>query len=246
MVTDSLIARDDNTSSFEATIQEYVNTLMHFTDSIKTEENYKTQFSIEMKKLSLFRLLGQDESALQIAVNLSYCDHDSLQQFVLEELISNIGYNINARQQGYLAFLQDSIIFELDSSIFDIPVESFVDSSGFGTYINGPSNLQFSSCALAFKNKALNPSENESLVKVYPNPSSDYVNVYVLDIIQNEKKVSYQFELMTLSGQRLISTTVSTKAKQIDVSDLASGMYLYRVYDPSSTFKEEGKLVIER
>jgi|GEM_PF-2786052 len=246
MVTDSLIMRDDNTSGFEPTIQEYVNTLMHFTDSIKTEENYKTQFSIEMKKLSLFSLLGQDESALQIAVNLSYCDHDSLQQFVLEELINSIGYNINTRQQGYLTFLQDSITFELDSSIFDIPVESFVDSSGFGTYINGPNSLQFSACALAFKNKALNLSENEILVKLYPNPSSDYINVYVLNNTRAEKKVSYRFELMSLSGQRLISKSISTKATQIDVSDFASGMYLYRVYNQNSTFKEEGKLIIER
>lgn len=246
MVTDSLVVRESNEAAFEPVVLEYVNTLMHFTDSVKTQANYKAQFALEIRKIALFRLLGQDDSALQIAVNLSYCDHDSLQQFVLEELIENISYDITAKSEGYLSFLQDSVSFQLDSTIFDIPIESFVDSSGFGTYINGPSSLQFSSCALAFNNKALKPTSHQGMVSVFPNPGSNYIQVNISNTGRDKKTLYYQFELINLSGKQVISTTLSSKAKLLDVSNLASGMYIYRVIDPLSNFQEEGKLVIER
>ncbi|MGB6035098.1 MAG: T9SS type A sorting domain-containing protein, partial [Cryomorphaceae bacterium] len=246
MVTDSLISREANSTSFAPSIQEYVNTLMHYTDSVKTEENYKRQFSLEIKKLALFRLLGQDESALQIAINLSYCDHDSLQQFLIEEVIDVITYGLNAKEQGYLSFLYDSISYEVDSTIFNIPVESFVDSSGFGTYINGPSDLSFSSCALAFSNKALNPVGSEAKVRLYPNPASNEINVFINERENLKMKRSYSLEIMTLDGKQLLLTQISMQSGKIDISHLASGMYIYRVFDTLSSFSEEGKFVVER
>lgn len=248
MVTDSLILKENNSSSFEPVVQEYVDVLMHLTDSVKIEANYKQQFNLELNKLALMRLLGKHEQALHIATNLSYCEHDSLQQFVLEELKERISSTLISKQQGFMSFLSDSsdTFFEIDSSIFEIPAESFIDSSGFGTYINGPSNLVFSSCAPAFgSNKALNGSGYAKNVAVFPNPATDEITVKVNNEIADKKSL-YTFELYTLSGNQVLTSQISSRPRIIDVSRIASGIYIYRVTSADDNFFEEGKLVISK
>ena len=69
-------------------------------------------------------------------------------------------------------------------------------------------------------------------IHIYPNPTSDVVNIDVLG------QGNYQVKLMSLDGELI---TTETNAKQIDVQSTPSGIYLLEVEDLTT-----GQTVIER
>ena len=78
-----------------------------------------------------------------------------------------------------------------------------------------------------------NFNQNNLEVALYPNPVRDILNVE----IENEIK---SVEIYNIHGQKVISSN----QKQINVSDLASGMYLVRIQDVDNNIATE-KIVIK-
>ena len=63
-------------------------------------------------------------------------------------------------------------------------------------------------------------SQNNLEVKLYPNPVNDVLNIETALEIQN-------VEIYNIQGQKVLSSN----QKQINISDLASGMYMVRIQD---------------
>jgi hypothetical protein len=73
----------------------------------------------------------------------------------------------------------------------------------------------------------------ENAISVYPNPSSEYINI-------NSKSDIKRIEIYSLSGQLILSTK---RATQIKVGHLQAGMYLLNVQ--TVTGKLIKKIVVE-
>ena len=76
-------------------------------------------------------------------------------------------------------------------------------------------------------------SQNSLEVKLYPNPVRDILNIEIENDIQS-------VEIYNIQGQKVISSN----QKQINISDLASGMYMVRIQDVDNNIATE-KIVIK-
>ena len=59
-------------------------------------------------------------------------------------------------------------------------------------------------------------------MKVYPNPSSDYINIFF------DNELGGQFEIFTLEGKLLQSVKTETGSSYFDVSSFVTGTYVVR------------------
>ena len=67
---------------------------------------------------------------------------------------------------------------------------------------------------------------NSTDVKIYPNPTSDYLNVDITTTIDG----AVQIEVMDMLGQKIGETAAMNNKALIDVSKLASGCYIVNCY----------------
>ena len=76
-------------------------------------------------------------------------------------------------------------------------------------------------------------------VIVYPNPTSGDVKIIVSDITNSEK-----IEVLDVLGKLIISKKLERNESSLDLSELANGVYMYRIVNTTGTVKQ-GKLVKE-
>jgi len=112
-----------------------------------------------------------------------------------------------------------------------------VKSSDFSStlaLINGQ-NVNFSIVDIT---TGLLDNSNQGVVRVYPNPTSDKLNI---EVSENSK-----IQMFDLNGKQVISeTTVNGYQKQIiDVNNLANGIYMLKVYNDN--FVKMQKVVINK
>ena len=230
---------EQNEVSFQPEIQDYVSVLMQYTDSVKSLENYHDQFMLEMAKTSLFRTLNKPEKSLQILVNINDCEHDSLQQLILDYMIQNVEYDIEASFLGVEASLYDSLYFTLDSSLYEIPLSSFTDTTGFGTYINGPNSLNFTECTeytFASISTGNSRSGAENFYNVYPNPTNNQLVVERLILEESEAGIE-NFELYDLSGRLVFQAPIPRNVNDLSLPDLNSALYIFMIRQESQEKK---------
>ncbi len=242
LFTDSILLRSNNQNTFEPAVQNYVEVLMDFTDSVKTAENYKQQFQLELWKSSLLRTIGKKEMSLQLLSNINYCDHDSLKKVVLLELIQNLEYDLLVSQME--DYVGDSVTFVLDSSIYHIPLESYIDTSGFGSYIMSPNSILYSSCNTFLAKSASTDSNISSDVGLYPNPAQDFLNVSILnDDISSEDILTIRVFEMT--GRQIFTSRLKAQNVRIDLPDLANALYIYHI-ELNDKIIDQGKIAITK
>ena len=75
--------------------------------------------------------------------------------------------------------------------------------------------------------------KNETLVNVYPNPSSD--NIYI-----DTKSDNFEVELYNLSGSLIYKTN---SQKVIDLSNIPNGLYMLSVKDGNDTYRQKVSVV---
>lgn len=78
-------------------------------------------------------------------------------------------------------------------------------------------------------NSSLEENDLNSLISVYPNPSIDIIN-----IVSNGVTVE-KVELLNIAGQVISSTKAGSATVKLDVSSVASGVYLVKVYAAEGT-----------
>ena len=65
---------------------------------------------------------------------------------------------------------------------------------------------------------------NESILSVFPNPTSDYIRIEM-----SENAAQNKITIMNLSGQELITRQITETKTQLDISALPSGVYFVRL-----------------
>lgn len=230
LLADSVLSQESNQITFEDATQAYANTLMAFTDSVKTPENYGAQFDLELMKTSLFLSLNKPDIAYSILANMDYCDHDSLERAVLTSLMEHIAYDIYASELGSTFHLSNGGSFELDSAILANLTYSAVDISTFGTYIVDPQYVWFSNCDewSAPKNQK-GGSNLKAQFNFFPNPTSSTMNV---EIYRSDMPadLNYEFRLYDLQGKLMLATQLQQNWQQVSLPKLPSALYLGAVY----------------
>jgi hypothetical protein len=76
---------------------------------------------------------------------------------------------------------------------------------------------------------------NQNSVSIYPNPATEYVNVFT--------EGQGNIELYSVSGQLIMSLEITSNSQTINVNNLSNGVYILKVTTPSTSFNE--KLIIK-
>ena len=84
-------------------------------------------------------------------------------------------------------------------------------------------------------------NKNETYSKVFPNPASTSITVS----FDNANNEVFTFNMFNLSGQSVLSTETSQSAFQVDVSNLSTGLYTYRLISTDNTIKSMGQVIVE-
>jgi hypothetical protein len=82
-----------------------------------------------------------------------------------------------------------------------------------------------------------NVAGNVEVVRVFPNPASGKL------YLSSAKHAGYTFSLVSVSGQAVASQQL-TGADQVDISDMAAGLYLYVVTDKNGNTLQRGKVSV--
>ncbi len=83
----------------------------------------------------------------------------------------------------------------------------------------------------------------DAIVKVFPNPNNGIFNI---QIANSHKLIANSFiEVYNMLGEKVYSAIVNSKM-QIDLSNNADGVYLYRIIAETRELIGEGKVVIQR
>jgi PKD repeat protein len=81
---------------------------------------------------------------------------------------------------------------------------------------------------------------NGGIVKVFPNPATDMLNIVLPDMVSKA-----QFELYDATGRVVTTQQLVNSTTQVDVSPLTAGMYFFKYYLPNTGYAGAGKLVIK-
>ncbi|PKR80013.1 hypothetical protein CW751_12375 [Brumimicrobium salinarum] len=122
----------------------------------------------------------------------------------------------------------------VEDEAMDVYIYSIADGTNATTnQIAGPSNtitLTSATSSLLSLTKTIN---------VYPNPATNVVN-FKVDGLENGKIV-----INSITGQEVVNTTISN-SKQVDVSNLNNGVYIYTVSNVNGEVVKTNKLVISK
>ncbi len=165
----------------------------------------------------------------EIVYGTSYVD--------IKFLNSDVGYIISQNEPSNLGLIYKttnggaswSLLTIISKSLTDItfPSTSVAYTSGFNGTIYKSTNI----------NLGLEDLENDQVISVYPNPSSEKIFINLDPSIQNENLI---IEVYTISGEKVISRSSS---EWVDVSEIPSGSYLLKVQSETSLWTK--KLVKE-
>ncbi|MCH8556074.1 MAG: T9SS type A sorting domain-containing protein [Schleiferiaceae bacterium] len=95
----------------------------------------------------------------------------------------------------------------------------------------------------AINQKRRNPATaprttSQELVRVYPNPATNVVNILANGVVKG------RVDVYTLNGQRLLQQEINFGIATMNVSALAQGMYVARIYADNDEELQTVKLVV--
>lgn len=68
-------------------------------------------------------------------------------------------------------------------------------------------------------------------IDIYPNPTSDYINIIITD---NKVYERIDYKIIDLKGSVISSDTIDKLKKNINVSELSNGLYLLQFFDSNN------------
>ena len=102
-----------------------------------------------------------------------------------------------------------------------VDLSAFTDLKQFGITNNNKNNSWYDNLYF-YKAATAGVSDNELLnVSMYPNPASDRLNISASNTIKNAS-------IFNILGKKVMSLEINKNSKSIDVSSLASGIYLIK------------------
>lgn len=111
-----------------------------------------------------------------------------------------------------------------------------IDANGNGVYkvtVTNSNGCTGTSAADTVRDEGVqNISQLQNAITVYPNPATSTVNI--------NAPVAVNISILSVDGRQLI---YAEKAKEVNISNLANGMYLIMVYDENNTLIKTDKLL---
>jgi len=249
LVADEVVLKENNSANFEPIVDHYASTLMHFTDSVKTEVNYFAQFNLEVHKVALFKTLNKYDLALMILYNLNECEHDSVHTVILESQIAHVTFDLQMAQLGSDPFINDSMPNITDLDLFDVGPLTFIDSSGFGTYIINANSLAFSACYLP-PNSQSQISGNGNMIsqpatyEVYPNPTRGELTIGIKNMeLTDDTEII--FTVTDIVGKEMFRQRMTNSTQQVNLPGLAPAPYMY-YFTMNGIPAEQGRMIISK
>ncbi|RYM34691.1 T9SS type A sorting domain-containing protein [Brumimicrobium glaciale] len=77
-------------------------------------------------------------------------------------------------------------------------------------------------------------------ISIYPNPANNFVN-FKIDGLENGTVI-----INSVTGQEVVNTTISNGMKQVDVSNLNNGVYIYTIRNNNNEVIKTNKLVVRK
>jgi hypothetical protein len=215
------IIPENNSNTFETSVQRYVNALNACTDSTVSDSSFHSQFWIELSKAQLFRSLGNSNMCFDILNQLNTCNIEGEE---LEELL-------------YWKALTSGELNNTSTTISNISDSTFTNLSNsnfpFGIEILGPQEVLFYSCFS--DNKSLNVSSG----KIIPSINS---GEFKLQFTKKNNLVSWK--IFSAVGQ-IIHEGNSKECSEIPFSvELTNGCYFLQYSLDNGSIQTE-KFVLE-
>ena len=170
------------------------------------------------------------------------------QQFVE---FSNIAIALKQHPKQSKALLADSLLLQQVKDLANQPNENSAVAAARALLVNlGLATYEEtievviptgSKARLANQENESSTSNNDSFVKVFPNPAND--NLTISHNLET-KNGTISLEIMDVMGRVLLNNTINNTNHQIDISQLASGLYFYNIIQQDKMI-QSGKLVVE-
>lgn len=217
---------ENNISSFESIVDHYVDILNLATDTVLTNETYRSQFTTELYKGQLFLTLDKKEIASQVFSNLGNCDLDSLEQSILNFWIQECQLALQIKSQYLLGIASDSMSLSVDSSQFIAPTALSTSDYYFGATIHDPNTVSFVSCGSnpTYRNLITNFSG----LNVFPNPTVETLTIQ----LDNSETLFTELTIFDSYGKKVRSQKLNSNEVvnlQLNVSELARGNYFIQL-----------------
>ena len=152
---------------------------------------------------------------------------------------------INLRQVTFTNLSQNSLSNYWDFgdgtiSTFTNPVKNYNSDGDFPVTLwvrNGPCSNVLTRTIL--KVSVLIEDADQKEFRIYPNPASDLIFIEF-----DESLLAGTFQITSISGAKLISGSLNETPKQLDISQLPPGVYIFRTYFRENSFTN--KILIHR
>lgn len=84
-------------------------------------------------------------------------------------------------------------------------------------------------------------TESKTYFNIFPNPAQQYLNIQNLEGFQN-----CSFSLYDINGRKVIEESLEMGSSQIDISNLPTGNYLYRIESSEKQLSQSDIIVIQK
>lgn len=230
MVLYSVSDVSQNQAAFTPEFDTYVNSLNKLSDSIIDTNNYREQFYLEMKKVTLFRTLDKPEMALELIQNIEACGVDSAEQVLLNR------EKVYAQRVIAAAQYDPEIdsVFEFKPTGLIEPIANAKSQYYFGSQIVDPSSITYMVCQE--DQKSLHSVDNRATdgvtMSLFPNPATEELNYQILD----ESYSDGEIKVIQPDGRTVLQLNTQTGAEnRINVAQWASGVYQFVYYRANGT-----------
>ena len=136
-----------------------------------------------------------------------------------------------------------------DLDLFDVGPLTFIDSSGFGTYIINANSLAFSACYLP-PNSQSQISGNGNMIsqpatyEVYPNPTRGELTIGIKNMELTDK-TEIIFTVTDIVGKEMFRQRMTNSMQQIALPALAPAPYMY-FFTLNGIPVEQGRMIISK
>ena len=78
-------------------------------------------------------------------------------------------------------------------------------------------------------------------IKIYPNPTDNHVGI----VIESEESIFYNLGVYDINGRALKTKEINQNYTNVNVEDLPSGIYVFKISDESGNFVTSKKVIIK-
>lgn len=235
LVLDSVVDITANTGTFTPEFDSYVNSLNRLSDSIIDTTNYREQFYLEMKKVTLFRLLDKPDMALELIQNIEACGVDSTEQALLNREKMYAQRVIAAAQYDP----ETDSTFDFSPSGLLKPEANLKPQYYFGSTILSPSSITYMVCQDSGDMKSMRVDSKETdgvTMNLYPNPAGEELNYQITDKFYGDG----QIKVIQPDGRTILELSMQTGVEnRINVSQWASGVYQLLYFRANGTIIQQ-------